>query len=192
MSELYHYGVKGMRWGIRKEKETVADRQKKLSQTLLDRKATGDRNRRQGNMVGRPVSTVTGVTRDKNGKFIGVNKTTSIYNYSTGKTETKTQLDTTSISGDLRGFTDEQIMYMVRTEFDKIQSGEKPKTYVDKDGNIWQWDTRKGDYVKLGGIKGTMKETFGYKVSKLTKNVGQAVSNAIEVGKNFLTKLFRR
>lgn len=185
-SELYHYGVKGMRWGVRNEPDKGASKtMKKMSDKYKGKIA----KKQDGNPYTMTLfGTADHSKRERTGKSsYTVRQVQRQYNSSTGK------MDEKFIDKHYESTSDDQLNFLMEqayTDYDKMISGEKPRTYIDADGNIWQWDGKAGDYVRVGGTKGKAKETMKYKISKLTKKANDSISKVVDSGKKFLTKLF--
>lgn len=184
---LTHYGVKGMRWGVRKEPDKGSSKvMKKMAEKYkgkITRQSTPNKTYRREVVNVNDVGGVQLRTFD------------TYYNKNTGKYE-RTDLPPSVFVSHLTPDSpaaiawEEDMRNELESDYDQVKRGSKPRTYVDADGNIWQWNDKANDYVKLGGTKGKMKETMSYKVSQIGKKIGGAVNKVVEAGKNFLTKLF--
>lgn len=185
-SSLTHYGVKGMRWGVRNEPDKGASKtMKKMAE-----KYKGKIAKKQDGKAYRLTTHATAdhSKRDRTGKSTyKVHQIEYKYNSTSGK------IDKNYITSEHESTSDNELNRLLDeayTDYDAMMAGEKPKTYMDADGNIWQWDAKAGDYIRVGGTKGKAKETMKYKISQLTKKANDSISKAVDSGKKFLTKLF--
>lgn len=193
---LTHYGVRGMRWGVRKKEDTGSGAIKVMNETAKKYKGKIKPKQEGKEYTKTLYETADHSNRQKTGKSkYTLAQVKYKYNTSTGKVDKTFN----TISRETSSDTDlGKLMEENWSEYDKIESGEKKRTYVDKDGNIWQWDGRKGDYVKMGNTKkqankSSKKDGSGSVQSMLKKFGSQAVSklsSAIDSGKKALSKLF--